>query len=197
MDYQKDSELIENLITGDEKSFVYLVDHYNQRMYGYALTLTKDHGKAEDILQNVFLRVWERRKKMQINISLQNYLYRSVRNEFLNEYKKSLSTIVLEQKYYNALENITSSQDENEFQTTLVRITKEIEKLPPKCKEVFIMSRKEGLTNLEISKYLNISVKTVEGQISKAFKTLRKKLGEGNRTILFTLFARFTKTTNF
>lgn len=190
MDYRNDSDLIEGIKNGEENAFVYLVDHYNQRLYGYALTLTKDHAEAEDILQNVFLRTWEKRKKMHITTSLQNYLYKSVRNEFLNQYKKSRSTMILEQKYFEALEKITSNQDENEFQASLVRITREIQNLPPKCREVFIMSRKEGLTNLEISEYLNISVKTVEAQITKAFAILRKELDEKCKTILFMLMAK-------
>ncbi len=190
MNYRDDSELIESLRSGEEKAFVYLVDQYNQRLYGYALTLTKDHTEAEDILQNVFLRAWEKRKKMNITNSLQNYLYKSVRNEFLNQYKKTRSTMILEQKYFEALEKVTSTQDENEFQITLARITKEIQNLPPKCREVFIMSRKEGLTNLEISEYLNISVKTVEAQITKAFSVLKKELDEKCITVYFMLMGK-------
>ena len=190
MIYKDDSELIESLIKGEEKAFVYLVDHYSQRLYGYALTLTKDHAEAEDIVQNVFLRAWEKRKKMHITTSLQNYLYKSVRNEFLNQYKKSRSTMILEQKYFEALDKATYNRDENEFQTTLAHIAREIQNLPPKCREVFIMSRKEGLTNQEISEYLNISVKTVEAQITKAFTVLRKELDEKCKTILFMLMGR-------
>lgn len=190
MDYSNDSDLIEALKNGKEKVFVYLVDNYSQRLYGYALTLTKDHAEAEDILQNVFLRAWEKRNKMAITTSLQNYLYKSVRNEFLNQYKKSQSTMILEQKYFEALEKVTINQDENEFQTTLARITKEIQNLPPKCKQVFVMSRKEGLTNIEISEYLNISVKTVEAQITKAFTILRKELDEKYKSILFMLLGK-------
>ena len=115
MNYRHDSDLIESLKNGEEKAFIYLVDQYNQRLFGYALSLTKDHAEAEDILQNVFLRAWEKRKKMNITTSLQNYLYKSVRNEFLNQYKKTRSTMILEQKYFEALEKVTSSQDENEF----------------------------------------------------------------------------------
>ena len=192
MNYRNDSELIESLTKGEEKAFIYLVDHYSQRLYGYALTLTKDHAEAEDILQNVFLRAWEKRKKMYITTSLQNYLYKSVRNEFLNLYKKSRSTMILEQKYFEALDKVISNQDENEFRTTMARIAREIQNLPPKCREVFIMSRKEGLTNQEISEYLNISVKTVEAQITKAFTVLRKELDEKCKTILFMLMGKLS-----
>lgn len=98
--------------------------------------------------------------------------------------------MILEQKYFEALEKVTSTQDENEFQITLARITKEIQNLPPKCREVFIMSRKEGLTNLEISEYLNISVKTVEAQITKAFSVLKKELDEKCITVYFMLMGK-------
>ncbi|CAN0596932.1 unnamed protein product, partial [Laminaria digitata] len=68
------------------------------------------------------------------------------------------------------------------------RIGKEVQNLPPKCREVFILSRKDGLTNVEISDYLNISIKTVEAQITKAFSVLRNKLGDKYDTILFLVF---------
>lgn len=190
MNYKNDSELIQKLKKGEKGAFAYLLDQYNQRLFGYAITLTKDHAAAEDILQNVFLRTWEKRKKINITSSLLNYLYKAVHNEFLNQYKKNRSTMILEQKYFDALNRVTAQQDENEFQKTMDRITRQIQLLPPKCKEVFILSRKEGLTNLEISEYLNISVKTVEAQITKAFCVLRKELDEKCKIVLFMLMGR-------
>ncbi|MDD7885453.1 RNA polymerase sigma factor [Flavivirga sp. 57AJ16] len=179
--------LISRLKEGHEDSFVYLVDHYSQRLFGYALTLTNNHEMAEDVLQNVFLKTWVKRKKLHIESSLQNYLFKSVYNEFINQYKKKRSTMILEQKYFKALEKTVAMNDEASWEKVLSRIMDEIQKLPPKCQEVFLLSRKEGLTNLEISEYLNISIKTVEAQISKAFSILRKKLGNNYRAMLFLL----------
>ena len=182
------TELVERLKNGEEQAFIQLVDLYDRRLFGYALTLTNDHALAEDILQNVFLRTWENRKNLRITSSLQNYMFRSVYNEFINQYKKNRSTMVLEQKYFEAFEKVVQSHSEKSWEKVMGRITREIESLPPKCREVFLLSRKEGLTNLEISEYLKVSIKTVEAHLTKAFGVLRKELGAEYRTFLFVLF---------
>jgi len=178
MKYQDQDVLIMDLINGEEKAFIYLVNHYNQRLYGYGMTLTNDQAMSQDIIQNVFLKTWEKRKKISIKTSLQNYLFKAVHNEFVNQYKKNRSTMILEQKYFDALERAANSYDEISFGKAIEKIMEEIQNLPPKCREVFVLSRKEGLTNLEISDYLNVSVKTVEAHVTKAFSILRQKLGD-------------------
>jgi len=188
MKYHDQAVLIKDLINGEEKSFIYLIDHYNQRLYGYAMTLTNNPAMSQDIIQNVFLRTWEKRKKIAINTSLQNYLFKSVHNEFVNQYKKNRSTIILEQKYFDALEKSANSYDDISFGKAIEKIMEEVQNLPPKCREVFVLSRKEGLTNIEISNYLDVSVKTVEAHVTKAFSILRKKLGDKIETILFLAF---------
>jgi len=183
------TELIEGLKNGEEKAFIQLVDLYNRRLFGYALTLTNDRVLAQDILQNVFLRTWEKRKKLQIaTSSLKNFLFKSVYNEFINQYKKNRSTMVLEQKYFEALDKVVQSHSETSWEKIMGRVTQEIENLPPKCREVLLLSRKEGLTNLEISEYLKVSIKTVEAHLTKAFGELRRRLGEEYRMFLFVLF---------
>jgi len=189
MDKVEMTELLERLKNGEENAFIELVDLYNRRMFGYALTLTNDHVLAQDILQNVFLRTWEKRKKLHIaSSSLQNYLFKSVYNEFINQYKKNRSTMILEQKYFEALDKVVASHDETSWEKIMARVTQEIENLPPKSREVLLLSRKEGLTNLEISEYLKVSIKTVEAHLTKAFGVLRKRLGKEYGTFLFVLF---------
>lgn len=188
MNYDDTDLLIDQLQKGDEKAYVYLVDTYNKRLFGYALTLTNDHAQAEDILQNVFLKAWKQRKKIGIKSSLQNYLFKSVYNEFINQYMKKRSTMILEQKYFASLEKAVNMHDDQSFEGIIARITLEIQNLPPKCQEVFILSKKEGLTNMEISEYLNVSIKTVEAQITKAFGILRERLGEKYKSIFILIF---------
>jgi len=161
------------------------VDRYNERLFAYALTLSNDELMSQDITQNVFLKTWEKRKKININSSLENYLFKTVRNEFLNQYKKQRATMRLEQEYFESLNKVISKHDESTLKRAIERIGVEIQKLPPKCKEVFLLSRKDGLTNIEISDYLNISRKTVEAHITKAFSILRKNLTDKLGTVLF------------
>ena len=193
MNMDDDALLIKRLQKGDEKAYVYLVERYNRRLFGYALSLTIDHAFAEDILQNVFLKTWEKRKKLNVHTSLQNYLFKSVYNEFINAYKKNRSTMILEHKYFEGLERAVNIHNEQSFETIIAQITKEIQNLPPKCQQIFILSKKEGLTNMEISEYLNVSLKTVEAQITKAFGILREKLGKKYEVIMFLIFGIETK----
>ncbi len=180
--------LIKNLRDGDEKSFMYLVDKFHRRLYAYCLTLTDDHATAEDIIQNVFINIWHFREKLDSKYSLQSLLYKSVYNEFLKEYEKNKSVMLLKHSYYESINEIVKKTDEEALEKMISLVTKEIKKLPKKCREVFILSKKEGLTNMEISNYLSISIKTVEAHISKAFSILRERLGDEFKTTLFLLF---------
>ena len=193
MNMDDNALLIKRLQKGNEKAYVNLVDLYNRRLFGYALSLTNDHALAEDILQNVFLTTWEKRKKLNVHTSLQNYLFKSVYNEFINAYKKKRSTMILEHKYFEGLERAVNIHSEQTFEAIIAQITKEIQNLPPKCQQIFILSKKEGLTNNEISEYLNVSLKTVEAQITKAFGILRDRLGKKYEMILFMVLGIDTK----
>tara|TARA_R110000796_G_scaffold23445_1_gene67087 strand:+ start:24227 stop:24817 length:591 start_codon:yes stop_codon:yes gene_type:complete len=192
MKFDDNAFLIKRLQNGDEKAYIYLVDLYNRRLFGYALSLSNDHALAEDILQNVFLKTWEKRKKLNVHTSLQNYLFKSVYNEFINAYKRKRSTMILEHKYFEGLERAINLHSEQSFEPIIAQITKEIENLPPKCQQIFVLSKKEGLTNIEISEYLNVSKKTVEAQITKAFGILRERLGKKYDMLLFIFFGRKT-----
>ncbi|WP_243456827.1 sigma factor-like helix-turn-helix DNA-binding protein [Polaribacter batillariae] len=78
--------------------------------------------------------------------------------------------------------------EENSLEKLILLVKKEIENLPPKCKKTFVLSKQEGLTNIEIAEYLNISIKSVEAHITKAFSILRKTLGNKTNGVLFLLF---------
>ena len=183
-----ENSFLKKLKDGDEKSYNILVEKYGDRLYAYILSLSNDPILSQDILQNVFLKIWTKRQQINISKSIENYLFRTTYNEFINQYKKKRATMVLEQKYFRALEKVTENFEEDRYQKLYDMVNLEIENLPPKCKQVFILSRKEGLTNAEISDYLNVSLKSVEAHITKAFSVLRQKLGDDVRLALFLLF---------
>lgn len=179
MNFSDNTHLIEKLKKGDEKAFMYLVDTYHGGMEAYAISLINDRALAQDIVQNVFLRTWQFRKKLISTYSIQSFLYKSVYNEFLNVYKQNKAVTLLEKKYLESLSQVAESIDPKDISNLIAMVTQEIQNLPPSCKQIFSLSKKEGLTNREIAEHLNISIKTVEAQITKAFKLLRGKL-EGN-----------------
>jgi RNA polymerase sigma-70 factor (ECF subfamily) len=96
----------------------------------------------------------------------------------------------MEKKYFESINPLYEEEDE-ELHRLMLHVQHEIEQLPPKCKETFLLSKKEGLTYVEIATHLNVSIKTVENQMNIAFSTIRKKLGKKMHTILFMFLGTF------
>ena len=160
---------------------------FYQKLCTYAYSLSRNHIAAEDIVQNVFAEVWLNRKNINPVLSIKNYLYKSVYNEFINQYRKNKPLQNVEKKYFEAVD--MQVEDTYEDLEELIKIVnKEIEYLPPKCKKIFLLNKKEGLTHVEIAEYLDISIKTIEGHMTRAFKILREKLENKMKTIFFILF---------
>jgi RNA polymerase sigma-70 factor (ECF subfamily) len=138
--------------------------------------LVKNHEAAEEIVDDVFFSLWKNRKKIVISISFQSYLLTSVRNrsfDFLRKMKSEKSAVILERAYgmpcnqYMAHEKLAYEELSSNLETAILR-------LPKQCRRIFLMSREDELKYKEISKILNISVKTVDTQMGRALKHLRK-----------------------
>ncbi len=169
--------IINGLIAGDQTSYKSLFDRYYQWLCNYLYKLSNDSSLAEDLVQNVFLKIWEKRDSLQINTSLKNYLFKSCHNEFLMHLRK-------QKKEYDTLDVIkmevllemNSEEAENELEQKWVDLEKSIDKLPKKCKEVFKLSRFDQKKHKEIASILGISTKTVEVHISKALRFLKTNI---------------------
>ena len=177
---------------GNQKAYDFLIESYYAKLCVYAHSLTSDRPGAEDIVQNVFVDVWAKRKNINPDLSLRNYLYRSVYNGFIDQYRKNKPVIYLEKKYLEALDTVVEAEQTN-LDELMAKVNKEIEKLPPRCKEIFLLNKKEGLTHTEIAEHLNISTKTIEGHMTRAFRILGEKLGSKIKPILFLLFGNHSK----
>lgn len=168
---------IQRLKQGDESAYAELVEQYSNKLFSYAVSLSGDYALAKDIVQEVFISTYEHRKKLDKKYSLEGFLLRSAYNKFINNYHKSKSIHKLKEKYILTLNQIMLEiADTQDFNHKLSQVKTSIDKLPEKCKEIFVMSKREGLTNGEIATVLNISIKTVETQISIAFSKIRKDL---------------------
>ena len=152
-------------------------NHYNY-VCSAVYNMIPDQSLVEDIAQEVFYEFWKKRNKIQINTSLKAYLRRAAVNRTLNHIrKKKLNTISDDDVTLNKIEthHRGESMEYVELQTF---INETIDCLPERCRLVFMMSRMENFSHKEISEELGISVKTVENQIGKALKILRKALAE-------------------
>ncbi|WP_223154803.1 RNA polymerase sigma factor [Aestuariibaculum sediminum] len=186
--YENNESLIHQLQIGDEGAFTYLINTYHKPLFIYALNLSKDEATAEDIVQNTFLKTWKYRKKLNPELQIKNLLYKSTFNNFISHYHKEKSLQSLDDTYIEAVNETIEDDNAEILSKKIALVTKGIEQLPAKCKEIFLLSKKEGLTNNEIAEYLNISIKTVEGQITKAYRILRRLIGNQLNEVLFLLF---------
>ena len=166
-------EFILLLKSGDESAFTELINKYNRRLFSYAISLSGDYSLAKDIVQDVFLKTYEFRKRLNPEFSIEGFLYRSVYNQFINVYHKNKSLLKVHDEYVRFLNQIIDETSDSEYDKLIKIVNKSINNLPKRCKEIFVLSKKEGYTNLEISEILNISIKTVEAQITIAFKSIR------------------------
>ncbi len=174
LEFNDNSCLLNQLKKGNEKAYAYLVDTFHHRLCVYANSLVKDKDQAEDIVQNVFVRTWERRDTLKTDFTIKSFLYRSVHNEFIDQYRKRKSAIALEIKYTEEMQRLTP-RDDAFLERLLSLVQHEIHNLPPKCRKIFLMSKQEGRTNLEIAEHLKVSKKTIEYHMTKAFNILRRK----------------------
>tara|TARA_R110002049_G_scaffold229919_1_gene402072 strand:- start:186 stop:782 length:597 start_codon:yes stop_codon:yes gene_type:complete len=188
IDYINETAFVQGLKKGDSIAYTYLVKSYHHRLCTYAFGLIGDYDLSEDIVQNVFIKIWKQRKKLKDDVDLTNYLYKSVYNGFIDHYRRIRPVFSLEKVHIDTLGALVQDDPENSLERLVAQVKMEIENLPPKCKQAFILSKQEGLTNIEIAEYLNISTKSVEGHITKAFTILRKSLDGKMKGVFLLLF---------
>jgi len=176
--------------TGNEAAFERFFKTYYQSLLRYAFVMLRDEVMAEEMVQQVFYKLWEKRTKLHIHTSGKAFLYRAVHNECLNylkheKHKRAHEKHSLAVEAYANKENGIDLLVMNELQT---RLQKAMNELPEQCRNIFYMNRIEELKYLEIAEELGLSIKTVEAQISKALKILRKKLADYLPVLLSLLF---------
>lgn len=184
MTQEKGHILFAEIRNGSEQAFNKAFDLYYSRLCFFADKILHDFDLSRSLVQQVFVDLWIKRSRLQID-SLQSYLYQSVRNASLDVLKHKKT----ESKYLATLEKEEAVQltDLMEDAELADRINRAIQNLPEKCREIFILCRFDELKYAEIAARLNISVKTVEMQISIALKKLRKELSDYQTIQLLTI----------
>ena len=174
--YISETEWILALKEGDLVAFNHLFDRYGKRLFHFSIGYLKSAENAEEIVQEVFMRIWENRLELSAQKSIEAYLFTIARNGILNTIRKSKS----EQAYLNYTK-INSGKsvlldEELNFTELEEAYNQVIEQLSPRRKEIFLLSKAQSFSNVEIAKKMNISVKTVENQMTSAISEIRKNL---------------------
>lgn len=189
MNPSADQTIFEAIRYGDRSAFEQLFREHYRPMKAYAFKFVGDLAIAENMVQDVFLKMWQNREKLVITTSLVHYLFRSVRNHCLNHLDKEKV-----RSGYLRLQ-LEKGMDEEDYRSfypeigLLEKIEAAILALPPKRQEIFRLAREEGLKYREIAEQLQLSVKTVETQMTLALKQLRESLIEYHHFVLFFFFA--------
>jgi RNA polymerase sigma-70 factor (ECF subfamily) len=191
MDINEENDLFEKINESNVEAFETLFHTYYGYLCLYATKILKNDAAAEEIVQDFFVKLWEKRLTLTIETSINNYLFRSIKNLCLNYIQHNKVKIKHAQTSISE-NNLSETFDDNYFEIDLAeKIETGILSLPKKRREIFRLSRENGLKYREIAQKLNISIKTVEAQMGLAIKTLREHLKDYNT--FFTLFLCFFK----
>jgi len=178
----KSTLLFQQFKKGDPKALEELFHRTFPRLVDFAAKITKDAQVAEDILQDVFIKVWEKKDEIE-SINIEGYLFRMVRNQCL-DYIKFIKVIGEKDfelnsiRKFEELYRIDFIRDEPYLliqEELKQEIERTIESLPPRCKEVFLLSKMDGLKNREIAEKLEINIKNVERHLARAAQTFKER----------------------
>jgi RNA polymerase sigma-70 factor (ECF subfamily) len=168
-------ELLAQTAAGDETAFRSIVRFYHPRVFSHALAFTKSYPEAEEITQDIFIKVWEQRTKLPDIEQFRNFLYILGRNQIISAMRRlALKTGEAET---DPLEDRLLPDQQYEYKETYALIMKAVEQLPPQQKAVFTLSRLEHLSHEQIAARLNISKHAVNWHIVQALSFLRNYLG--------------------
>ena len=190
MNPAEEQNILEAIRLNDRQAFEKVFRDSYKPLKAYAFRFVNDLATAENMVQDVFLKLWQNRHNLVITTSLVHYLFRSIRNHSLNYLEKTrVRTGYLRMQ-------LEKTQDEEDFSAfypeigLLEKIESAISALPPKRQEIFRLAREEGLKYREIADQLDLSVKTVEAQMSLALKQLRESLKVYHHLVLLFFFSR-------
>ncbi|WP_367866050.1 RNA polymerase sigma factor [Pedobacter sp. WC2423] len=187
-----DLDLTGLLKSGDQHAFAEIYNRYKFVLYNHAWNKLKSREEARDLIQEVFSMIWDKREVLQIGQNLSGYLYTCVHNQFINRVVHQ----TVKNKYIDSIKQYIERgvvYTDHLVRENMLKeiIDREIDSLPPRMKEVFILSRRQHLSHKEIAKMMNTTEQTVKKQMVYALKILRKKLGLVLFLCLYLIYPNF------
>ncbi|WP_282017180.1 RNA polymerase sigma factor [Salegentibacter mishustinae] len=179
-----DQQLLAKLRNGSETVFPLIFDRYWKRLYSYAFKIYRDDKVCEDIVQEIFISLWQKASESQI-LNLEAYLLRSVKYRVANHIR-SLKFSSSQEEILESIPYPSNSVLSLEYQEFENEILSKVKQLPPRCREIFVLSRFDNYSNSEIAHKLNISIRTVEKQISNALSYLKTNIEDTYFPLLVT-----------
>lgn len=176
LDDNNDRQLVSRLKIGDKKAFEEIFRKYREKIYYFAIRYYNSAEDAENVVQDVFIKLWDEREGVKEELSLNNYIYTIAKNHLFNIQRKKINEKAYRSYIVDHLVEVSNLENELIYADLKAKIDEIIEELPTQRKKVFILSNFEGLSNKELASQLNLSVRTIEVHKSLALQTIRKAL---------------------
>lgn len=183
---RNDQQLVQLLQKGNVAAFDSLFEVYSQKLFGFAFKYFKNETDAEELVQEVFVKVWENRQRLKTELSFRSYLFTIALNQIRKHFNKKATSLRYLESLTQDAEYPVSFQDDS-YESNLQQINLIIEQLPPRRREIFIKSKLEGKSSKVVAQELNISAGTVDNQVSEALRFIRSQLKTNNIAVV--LFA--------
>jgi len=186
-----DIELVERLQKGDVEAFDLIYKKYSRKLYAFGLKYLRSTAETEELVQSVFLKIWENYKNLKKESSFKSYLFTIAYNDICKLFRKRnyLQKFVSDTLYENT-QSSSETEDGIDYQFVLERVQQIVEKLPEKQKNIFLKSRQDGKSTKEIAEEVGLSPGTVDNYISESLKFIRSRLQNENLPVLL-LFSLF------
>lgn len=179
-----DQNLVESLQKGDLKAFDAIFKKYSQKVYRFAIKYLKSREEAEEIVQDLFLKIWENRSKLNKESSLKAYIFTISYHNICRVFRKRSYQESFVKEIISPANNTYDLEEQVHFESLEEQVNELIDKLPPKQKIIFIKSRGEGKNSREIAAEMNLAPGTVDNNISEALKFIRHHIKKDSFSFL-------------
>ncbi len=186
-----DAVFVKQLKAGDMQAFNKLFEEYGRRLYGFGIKYLKSEEDTEEMVQEIFLKIWRNRERLDVARSFKAYLFTIAFNEIKKFFHKKAVLFELADNYVSSLAD-HSTEETIDYNLALEHIAGLLDQLPPRRRQIFEMSRFENMPSKEIARHLGISAKTVDNQVSEVIHYLKNNmLGNLGCLLLIMLFFDF------
>ncbi len=176
---KEEERLLRQIAEGNEEAFAPLFHAYRDKLFAFILKLSGSRQISEDVVQDVFMKIWSKREALSEVDNFNAYLFRMAHNHTLNLLKRrSREVLIRAEKKSNNASPFSRPDNQLIFNNIQIKLQKVVEALPPRQKEIYRLKREQGLKHEEIARQLKLSPSTVKNHLRQALQTIRTKMGD-------------------
>ncbi len=182
---KNDKALVESLQRGDVRAFDQLFGNYAKRLYAFGFKYLRSKEDAEGLVQDVFMKIWENRKKLNKDSSFKSYLFTIAYNDICSIFRKRTTKREFQEEFTQKLtESVSKTEESVDYKSVLEEVDRLIEQLPENQKRVLLRRKNQGLSSKEIAEELKLSPRTVDNYMSAAIKFLKSRFTSDDLAIV-------------